>query len=190
MHLKEIFRKKRYSIEKDRFPRKLGLLDLTFLGIGAIIGAGIFVITGQAAALYAGLGIVLSFLLGAVVIGISALVYAELCSAYPVSGSAYSYTYVTLGEVVAWLVGWNLLVEYGIATSAVATGWSGYLRTFLEQNFEFTLPKMLSGAYNPSAGTFIDLFAFLGTLAVFILLTLGIKKSATVNTYIVFFLRF
>ena len=186
MHLKEIFRKKRYSIEKDRFPRKLGLLDLTFLGIGAIIGAGIFVITGQAAALYAGPGVVLSFLLGAVVIGISALVYAELCSAYPVSGSAYSYTYVTLGEVVAWLVGWNLLVEYGIATSAVATGWSGYLRTFLEQNFGFTLPKMLSGAYNPSAGTFIDLFAFLGTLAVFILLTLGIKKSATVNTFIVF----
>jgi APA family basic amino acid/polyamine antiporter len=134
MHLKEIFRKKRYSIEKDRFPRKLGLLDLTFLGIGAIIGAGIFVKTRQAAAPYAGPGIVLSFLLGALVIGISALVYAELCSAYPVSGSAYSYTYATLGEVVAWLVGRNLLVEYGIATSAVATGWSGYLRTFLEQN--------------------------------------------------------
>ncbi len=186
MDWKEIFRKKRYSIERDRFPRKLGLLDLTFLGIGAIIGAGIFVITGQAAALYAGPGIVLSFLLGAVVIGISALVYAELCSAYPVSGSAYSYTYVTLGEVVAWLVGWNLLVEYGIATSAVATGWSGYLRTFLEQNFGFTLPKMFCGAYNPSTGTFMDLFAFLGTLAVFILLTLGIKKSATVNTFIVF----
>lgn len=182
---KGVFRKKCYAVDEGRFPRKLGLLDLTFLGVGAIIGAGIFVITGQASALYAGPGIVLSFLLGAVAIGISALVYAELSSAYPISGSAYSYTYATIGEIVAWLVGWNLLVEYGVATAAVATGWSGYLRAFLEQNFGFTLPHILTGAYDPSKGTLMDLFAFLGVVAVFFLLTLGIKESATVNTLIV-----
>ncbi len=185
MFWREVFRKKCYAVDEGRFPRKLGLFDLTFLGIGAIIGAGIFVITGQAAALYAGPGIVLSFLLGAVAIGISALVYAELSSAYPISGSAYSYTYATIGEIIAWLVGWNLLVEYGVATAAVATGWSGYLRTFLEQNFGFTLPHFLTGAYDPSKGTVVDLFALLGVLAVFTLLTIGVKESATVNTIIV-----
>lgn len=185
MSWREVFRKKCYAVDEGRFPRKLGLLDLTFLGIGAIIGAGIFVITGQASALYAGPGIVLSFLLGAVAIGISALVYAELSSAYPISGSAYSYTYATIGEIIAWLVGWNLLVEYGVATAAVATGWSGYLRTFLEQNFGFTLPHFLTGAYDPSRGTVVDLFALLGVLAIFALLTIGVKESATVNTIIV-----
>ena len=182
---RDFFRKKCYAVDEGRFPRKLGLFDLTFLGIGAIIGAGIFVITGQAAALYAGPGIVLSFLLGAVAIGISALVYAELSSAYPISGSAYSYTYATIGEIVAWLVGWNLLVEYGVATAAVATGWSGYLRTFLEQNFGFTLPVFLTGAYDPAKGTIVDVFALLGVVAVFFLLTIGIKESATVNSLIV-----
>jgi APA family basic amino acid/polyamine antiporter len=182
---RDFFRKKCYAVDEGRFPRKLGLFDLTFLGIGAIIGAGIFVITGQASALYAGPGIVLSFLLGAVAIGISALVYAELSSAYPISGSAYSYTYATIGEIVAWLVGWNLLVEYGVATAAVATGWSGYLRTFLEQNFGFTLPVFLTGAYDPAKGTIVDVFALLGVVAVFFLLTIGIKESATVNSLIV-----
>jgi len=185
MRWKELFRKKCYAIDEGRFPRKLGLLDLVFLGVGAIIGAGIFVITGQAAALYAGPGIVLSFLLSAIAIGISALVYAELSSAYPISGSAYSYTYATVGEFLAWIVGWNLLVEYGIATAAVATGWSGYLRTFLEQNFGIVLPTFLTGAYDPSKGTVIDLFAFLAILIIFALLTIGIKESATVNTIIV-----
>ncbi len=181
----ELFRKKCYAVDEGRFPKKLGLFDLTLLGIGAIIGAGIFVITGQAAALYAGPGIVLSFILGAVAIGISALVYAELSSAYPISGSAYSYTYATVGELMAWLVGWNLLVEYGVATAAVATGWSGYLRAFLEQNLGFSLPLLFTGAYDPAKGTFVDLFALLGIVAIFTLLTIGIKESATVNTLIV-----
>ena len=139
---REVLRKKCYAVDEGRFPRKLGVFDLIFLGIGAIIGAGIFVIAGQAAALYAGPAIIFSFLLCAVAIGISALVYAELSSAYPISGSAYSYTYATVGEIMAWVVGWNLLVEYGIAVAAVATGWAGYVRTFLHQNFGLALPKV------------------------------------------------
>ncbi|MCW4572774.1 basic amino acid/polyamine antiporter, APA family [Venenivibrio stagnispumantis] len=180
-----IFRKKIYQKDKTGLPRKIGVLDLVLLGIGGIIGAGIFVITGQAAALYAGPGIVLSFLLGAITIGISALVYAELASAYPVAGGAYSYTYASLGEIIAWLVGWNILLEYGIAASAVATGWSGYFRRFLEESLGIHIPKEISGSFNLEAGTYIDLFAFLALVFVFILLTIGIKESATFNNFIV-----
>jgi len=111
--LRDIFRKKTYDPEKTQFVRKLGVLDLTGIGIGAIIGAGIFVITGQVAANYAGPAIVLSFILAGLTVLVSALVYAELSSRYPITGSAYSYTYTSFGEFLAWLVGWNLLLEYG-----------------------------------------------------------------------------
>lgn len=168
------------------FHRKLGLLDITFIGVGAVIGAGIFVITGQAAATMAGPAIILSFLLAAVMIGITALIYAELSSAYPVAGSAYSFTFASLGEVFAWFVGWNLLLEYGVATAAVATGWSGYLRRFLENSMGVEIPLALSGAYNPAAGTYIDISAFAIILAIFFLLAIGIKESARVNTAVVF----
>jgi APA family basic amino acid/polyamine antiporter len=181
----EFLRKKEYKQVETKLKRSLGFWDLVFIGVGGIIGAGIFVITGQAAASYAGPAIVLSFIFSAVAIGITALVYAEFSSSFPVSGSAYSYTYATLGEIIAWLVAWNILLEYGVATAAVATGWSGYLRTFLEKNFGFTLPVELTGAFDPSKGTFIDLFAFLGVIGVFALLTIGIKESAKVNSAIV-----
>ncbi|MDP3267176.1 MAG: amino acid permease [Sulfuricurvum sp.] len=166
--------------------RHLNLLDITFIGVGAIIGAGIFVITGQAAATTAGPAIVLSFLIGSIAIGITALIYAEMSSIYPVSGSAYNYTYATLGEFFAWLVGWNLLLEYGVATSAVATGWSGYFRTFIETNFHIGLPTALSGSYNPVAGTYVDISAFLVIAVIFTLLAIGIKESARVNNVIVY----
>lgn len=166
--------------------RHLNLLDITFIGVGAIIGAGIFVITGQAAATTAGPAIVLSFLIGSIAIGITALIYAEMSSIYPVSGSAYNYTYATLGEFFAWLVGWNLLLEYGVATSAVATGWSGYFRTFIETNFHIGLPTALSGSYNPAAGTYVDISAFLVIGVIFTLLAIGIKESARVNNVIVY----
>jgi len=181
----EFLRKKEYKQVETKLKRSLGFWDLVFIGVGGIIGAGIFVITGQAAASYAGPAIVLSFIFSAVAIGITALVYAEFSSSFPVSGSAYSYTYATLGEIIAWLVAWNILLEYGVATAAVATGWSGYLRTFLEKNFGFTLPVELTGAFDPSKGTVIDLFAFLGVIGVFVLLTIGIKESAKVNAAIV-----
>lgn len=181
----EIFRKKEYKEIKGKLKRSLGLLELIFIGVGGIIGAGIFVITGQAAATYAGPAIVLSFILSAVAVGITALVYAEFSSSFPISGSAYSYTYATLGEIIAWLVAWNILLEYGVAAAAVATGWSGYLRAFLDNNFGFKLPDVLTGAFDPTKGTVIDLFAFFGIIGIFSLLTVGIKESARVNNFIV-----
>lgn len=180
-----LFSTKIPSKGQSNLARHLSVLDITFIGVGAIIGAGIFVITGQASSTMAGPAIIISFLIGAVAIGITALIYAELSSLYPVSGSAYSYTYATLGELFAWLVGWNLLLEYGVATSAVATGWSGYFRRFCEANFDFTLPLALTGAYDPLKGTWVDLPAFLIIIAIFILLAIGIKESAKVNNIIV-----
>jgi len=184
----DIFRKKSLKIletNSSQLKKDLNLRDIIFIGIGAIIGAGIFVITGEAAASYSGPGIIISFILAAIGIGITALVYAELCSAIPLAGGAYNYAYFVLGEFFAWLVGWNILLEYGIATAAVATGWSGYLRAFLENNLHFSLPKALSGPLNFQQGTFIDLFAFLGVIVIFILVTIGIRKSAFVNNLIV-----
>jgi APA family basic amino acid/polyamine antiporter len=183
--ISEIFRRKVYDYERTEFVRKLGVIDLTAIGIGAIIGAGIFVITGQAAALYAGPAIVLSFILAGLTVVVSALVYAELSSRYPITGSAYSYTYVSMGELLAWLVGWNLLLEYGVSTAAVASGWSGYFRSLLEKSFNFHFPKAISGAFNPTAGTYIDLIAVLVVVAVFVLLFVGVKESSNVNLFIV-----
>ncbi len=181
-----LFSTKIPKTEGSGLARHLNLLDVSFIGVGAIIGAGIFVITGQAAATTAGPAIVLSFMVAAIAIGITALIYAEMSSIYPVSGSAYNYTYATLGEFFAWLVGWNLLLEYGVATSAVATGWSGYFRTFIDTNFHVTLPTALSGAYDPTKGTFVDLSAFLVIFVIFLLLAIGIKESARVNNIIVY----
>jgi APA family basic amino acid/polyamine antiporter len=181
-----LFTTKIPKIGGSGLARHLTLLDVSFIGVGAIIGAGIFVITGQAAATTAGPAIILSFLIAAIAVGITALIYAEMSSIYPVSGSAYNYTYATLGEFFAWLVGWNLLLEYGVATSAVATGWSGYFRTFIDTNFHVALPVALSGAYDPAKGTFVDLSAFVVIMAIFVLLALGIKESARVNNVIVY----
>jgi APA family basic amino acid/polyamine antiporter len=184
----DLFRKKPLNLAEkitSQLKRELRLWDIVFIGIGAVVGAGIFVITGQAAASYAGPAIVLSFILAGIGIGITALVYAELCSAFPLAGGAYNYTYFVLGEFFAWLVGWNILLEYGVATAAVATGWSGYLRAFLKNNFNFVLPTALSGPINLQQGTFIDLFAFMGVILIFLLVTIGIRKSALVNNFIV-----
>ncbi len=184
--MRNLFYKKDLSGSGGSFERKLGLLDVTFIGVGAVIGSGIFVITGQAAATMAGPAIILSFLLSGVMIAIVALIYAELSSAYPVAGSAYSFTFASLGEMFAWFVGWNLLLEYGVATAAVATGWSGYLRRFLENSMGITMPHALSGAFSPANGTYIDISAFSIVLLIFVLLAIGIKESARVNTVIVF----
>lgn len=115
--------------EKGRYrmPRTLGALDLTSLGIGAIIGTGIFVLTGVAAANYAGPGVVFSFVLAGIASGLAAFIYAEMSTVVPVAGSAYTYTYVSMGEIPAWLVGWNLILEYLVSAGAVAIGWSSYL---------------------------------------------------------------
>ncbi len=177
--------------QKGELSRSLSALNLVSLGIGCIIGAGIFVMTGQAAANYAGPAIMISFVLAGLCCAFAALCYAELASMLPVSGSAYSYAYASLGEIVAWVMGWLLLLEYGVASSTVAVGWSGYVVSFLT-NFGITLPEYLTQATfiaNDAheltyTGSF-NLPAFLGILIVTALLVKGVKESATVNNVIV-----
>lgn len=171
--------KKGASLRKD-----LGAFDLTMLGIGAIIGTGIFVLTGVAAAEHAGPALVLSFILSGLACVFAALCYAEFASMVPVSGSAYTYSYAAFGELIAWILGWDLILEYGVASSAVAVGWSGYFQGLLS-GFGIELPKVLTNAYDPAKGTFIDLPAILIVLFITFLLNLGVKKSARFNSIIV-----
>ena len=135
--------------QKDvTLKKELGAFDLSMLGIGAIIGTGIFVLTGVAAAEHAGPALILSFVLSGLACVFAALCYAEFASTVPVSGSAYTYSYATFGELIAWILGWDLILEYGLASSAVASGWSGYLQGLLS-GFGITLPTALTSAYNP-----------------------------------------
>ena len=173
--------------------RTLSATNLISLGIGCIIGTGIFVLTGQAAAQYAGPAIIISFLLAGMACAFAAMCYAELASMLPVSGSAYSYAYASLGELFAWVMGWLLLLEYGVAASTVAVGWSGYIVSFLH-NFGIVIPPELTSATGqivklPDGGTVTAIFnlpAFIGIAAATGLLVLGVKESATVNNIIVF----
>jgi APA family basic amino acid/polyamine antiporter len=115
-----------------KLKKKLTALDLTVFGIGVVIGAGIFTLTGKVASEYAGPGVVFSFLLAAICCGLAALCYAEFASTVPVAGSAYTFSYATLGELVAWIIGWDLILELMLGASVVAQGWSTYLVTFLD----------------------------------------------------------
>jgi APA family basic amino acid/polyamine antiporter len=133
------------SKESGGLKRSLTALNLTTLGIGAIIGAGIFVLTGQAAAQYAGPGIVLSFIISGLACGFAGLCYAEFASMIPIAGSAYTYSYATLGEFLAWIIGWDLILEYLFAASTVAVGWSGYVVSFLK-DLNIFLPPQFTGA--------------------------------------------
>lgn len=164
--------------------KELGAFDLTMLGIGAIIGTGIFVLTGVAAAEHAGPALVLSFILSGLACVFAALCYAEFASTVPVSGSAYTYSYAAFGELIAWILGWDLILEYGVASSAVAVGWSGYFQGLLA-GFGIELPKALTNAYDPAKGTFIDLPAILVVLFITFLLTRGVRKSARFNAVMV-----
>ena len=172
--------------------RTLGKWNLVSLGIGCIIGAGIFVMTGTAAANHAGPAIILSFVLAGFACAFAGLCYAELASVLPVSGSAYTYSYVTMGEVFAWVMGWLLLLEYGLAASTVAVGWSGYIVSFLK-DFGVMIPPEYAAATGQSVKlvggqtvtAIFNLPAFLGVTAVTLLLVVGVKESATVNNVIV-----
>ena len=132
--------------ETSSLKRTLGPWNLVFLGIGCIIGAGIFVRTGNAAALHAGPAVLLSFLVAGVVCALAGLCYAELSSTLPVSGSAYTYSYTTIGEFAAWIMGGLLLLEYGLAASVVAVGWSGYVVSLLG-DYGLVIPPELTGPY-------------------------------------------
>ncbi|MBB3906435.1 amino acid permease [Anoxybacillus rupiensis] len=164
--------------------KSLSAFDLTMLGVGAIIGTGIFVLTGVAAAEHAGPALVISFILSGLACVFAALCYAEFASTVPVSGSAYTYSYAAFGELIAWILGWDLILEYGVASSAVAAGWSGYFQGLLA-GFGIELPKALTSAYDPAKGTFIDLPAILIVLLIVLLLTRGVKESARFNAVMV-----
>ncbi|MEH7495117.1 amino acid permease, partial [Neobacillus niacini] len=158
--------------------------DLTMLGIGAIIGTGIFVLTGVAAAEHAGPALIISFILSGLACVFAALCYAEFASTVPVSGSAYTYSYAIFGELIAWMLGWVLILEYGLASSAVASGWSGYFQGLLS-GFGIHLPKALSSAYDPANGTYVDIPAIAIIFIITLLLSQGVKKSARLNTIMV-----
>jgi APA family basic amino acid/polyamine antiporter len=126
--------------------RSLGPLNLITLGIGAIIGAGIFVLTGQAAANHAGPAIALSFVFAGIVCGFAGLCYAEFASLIPIAGSAYTYGYATLGELTAWIIGWDLVLEYAFGAATVASGWSGYFVSLLQQ-LHIKIPMQFATTY-------------------------------------------
>ena len=184
----DLFRKKPLAIPQnagaEKLSKTLGALDLTMLGVGAIIGTGIFVMTGVAAAEHAGPGLVLSFIIAGIACVLSALCYSEFASTLPVSGSAYAYSYVAFGELLAWVLGWDLVLEYGVAAAAVSSGWSGYFQGLLE-GFGVHLPTALSGAYNADKGTFINLPAVIIILLISYLLTRGVKETARFNAAMV-----
>jgi basic amino acid/polyamine antiporter, APA family len=164
--------------------KELGAFDLTMLGIGAIVGTGIFVLTGVAAAEHAGPALIISFILSGLACAFAALCYAEFASTVPVSGSAYTYSYAVFGELIAWMLGWMMILEYGLASSAVASGWSGYFQGLIS-GFGIHLPKVISSAYNPAEGTFVDVPAIIILVIITFLLTQGVKKSARFNAIMV-----
>jgi basic amino acid/polyamine antiporter, APA family len=170
--------------ESGQLKRAVGLLDLTALGIGAIIGTGIFVILGEAIG-DAGPAIILSFVLAGITCAFSALAYAELASTIPVSGSAYTYAYATMGELVAWIIGWDLILEYGISVAAVAVGWGQYFNDLLDNFFGVALPESLANPPGDEGGTF-NLPAVFLVLAVTALLIYGVRETARTNTVMVF----
>src|ERR1035438_5324586 len=190
--------------------RSLGAMNLITLGIGAVIGAGIFVLTGQAAAKYAGPAVALSFVLAGITCAFAGLCYAEFASIIPIAGSAYTYGYATLGEFVAWIIGWDLGLEYGFGAATVASGWSGYFNSLLQQLHIYlpprltatpgtvlvffherwlpltSLPPGTSAAGLPHVTALFNLVAILAILVITTVLVIGIKESANLNTVIVF----
>lgn len=197
------------EVGEHALKRALGPLNLITLGIGAIIGAGIFVLTGQAAALHAGPAVALSFIVAGITCGFAGLCYAEFASLIPIAGSAYTYGYATLGELVAWIIGWDLVLEYAFGAATVASGWSGYLISLL-QDFHIYLPPQFTTTYGnvlyfyhahwmpqaslppgvstaglPHVTGVFNFVAFFAILAITVVLVVGIEESANLNTAIV-----
>ncbi|MGH9487880.1 MAG: amino acid permease [Terriglobales bacterium] len=197
--------------EKSGLKRTLGPFNLVTLGIGAIIGTGIFVLVGPAAAIYAGPAVVLSFVVAAIASAFAGICYSEFAAAIPIAGSAYSYGYTALGEIIAWIIGWALIMEYAFGAATVAVGWSGYINSLLH-TLSINIPPSLSAAPGtqvaflggiwkpitsltgadkiaalsaPHAVAHFNLLAFVGILLVTAILIIGISESANINTAIV-----
>jgi basic amino acid/polyamine antiporter, APA family len=181
------------AVGEHSLKRVLGPVNLVTLGIGAVIGTGIFVLTGIAAADHAGPAIVLSMVLAGSASALAGLCYSEFASTVPIAGSAYTYGYATLGEFVAWIIGWDLILEYALGAATVAVGWSGHLTSFLHDFIGIDFPAQFAAApgtiVDSAAGpvtAILNLPAIIITVLVTILIVVGIKESATVNTAIVF----
>jgi APA family basic amino acid/polyamine antiporter len=182
-----------FGSESPNLKRSLSLASLISLGIGCIIGAGIFVLTGHAAAAHAGPAISVSFIMAGVVCGLAGLCYAEMASTVPVAGSAYTYAYATMGEFIAWIIGWDLLLEYAFGATTVAIGWSGYVTSFLH-DLHIAIPAGWASApfsFDAASGHWARTEALVNAPAVLIVLALsalliaGINESAKVNNIIV-----
>ena len=176
------------SIEDTEEPehalrKSLSALDLTVFGVGVVIGTGIFVLTGQVAKSHAGPGVALSFVVSGIVCALAALCYAEFASTVPVAGSAYTFSYASIGELPAWIIGWDLVLELALGCAVVAVGWSGYVRSLLD-TAGAGLPQALSGT-SESGGFGFDLLAFLLVLVITGVLVVGMKLSARVTSLIV-----
>ncbi|TAL85671.1 MAG: amino acid permease [Rhodanobacter sp.] len=170
------------------FRRVLGLWQLTAIGVGAIVGVGVFVLAGQQAAVNAGPAVVLSFIIAGLGSACAALAYAEFSGMIPVTGSAYTYSYAVLGELFAWIIGWDLLIEYALIVGVVAIGWSGYVQALLDQLLGVHLPVWAQGAYDPyhpENGKIFNVIAAGITLLIAVMLTVKTEWGARFNTLIV-----
>lgn len=164
--------------------KTLGPFDLTMLGVGAVVGGGIFILPGEIASEIAGPGIMISFIIAGIACCLAALCYSEFASKLPVAGSAYTYSYHVFGEGIAWILGWSLLLEYGLAVAAIASGWSSYVKSLLA-GFHIEIPTAISSSYNKANGTYFDLPAFLIVIIIGILLSVGIRESTRINNIMV-----
>ncbi|OIS61016.1 amino acid permease [Bacillus subtilis] len=187
--MSSLFRKKPLETlsaqsKSKSLARTLSAFDLTLLGIGCVIGTGIFVITGTVAATGAGPALIISFILAGLACALAAFCYAEFSSSIPISGSVYSYSYVTLGELLAFLIGWDLMLEYVIALSAVATGWSSYFQSLLA-GFNLHLPGALTGAPGSTPDAVFNLPAAVIILLITAIVSRGVKESTRFNNVIV-----
>src|SRR5262245_10252336 len=174
--------------------RSLTAVDLILLGIGAIIGTGIFVLTGRAAAVNAGPAVSMSFIVSGIASAFAGLCYAEMASMIPIAGSAYTYAYATMGELIAWIIGWDLILEYLVGAATVSVGWSGYVVAFVKHMFGVELPKAWTTApfvWDEAAGAMHNTGALVNLPAMFItavasvILVIGIRESARFNSVIV-----
>ncbi|MGP7815818.1 amino acid permease [Niallia sp. 01092] len=188
--MNQLFRKKSMSLmiaqtKSKSLARSINVMDLIFLGVGCVIGTGIFVVTGVVAANNAGPAIMISFVIAGIACALAAFCYAEFSSSVPLSGSVYTYTYATLGELLAFLIGWDLMLEYVLAVSAVATGWSAYFQSLLA-GFNIHIPSIIGSAPGMGKGGVIDLPAILIILFIAGLVSKGIKESIKFNNIMVF----
>jgi len=174
----------RYLKADGHFERTLSAVDLIALGIGAVIGTGIFILPGTVAATTAGPGIILSFVIAAVVCAVAAMCYAEFSSVLPVAGSAYSYGNIVYGELVGWITGWALVLEYVLAVATVSVGWAAYFNSFIA-GFGLRLPKAITGSFDPAHGTYINLVAIIIVCLIAWIIDEGLKTSIRLNNIIV-----